>query len=506
MRINLEQGINNCQLIYDTYSNDWISLKGLLHFVDRQLFVHKKTLILTDLFQETEIISDNLYKEIAQFLCEQQIYRLIGVGPQLLSHADKFRLPEVHFYENISRLLNSQLLETLHKNIIIIKEASSYETKKIVNRLSRKCTETILEIDLGAIKTNLDFFRTKLAKRTQLMATVKASAYGSGSFGIAHFLQYCQVEYLAVAYTDEGINLREDGIRLPIMVMNPSISSFDKLVAYNLEPVIYSMNFLKHLKSYLEKQVISIEAHIKIDTGMHRLGIMEKEIEELVTILQSTASISIKSIFSHLASSGTWQHRDYTHLQAKLFLDIANYVETKLRRTFLRHLLNTAGSQFFPEYQFDMVRIGIGLYGFSKKVQPHLKIANTLKTIISQIKDVPEGSTIGYERKGVTRRPSKIATLAIGYADGFRRALSNNHGNVLVNGKLAPIIGNVCMDMAMIDITDVQASEGDEVIIFGDQLPIQKMALALDTIVYEVLTNVSERVKRVYYKNLPFSR
>ncbi|OJW69897.1 MAG: alanine racemase [Candidatus Amoebophilus sp. 36-38] len=505
MRLNLEHGINDCQLIYDTYYNDWACLKNVLLFTTQQAFIHKKTLILPDLYPG-ELASDILYEEVAQFLHDHKIHQLIAIGPQLKSHAEKFQFLKAYFFDDVATLLASQLLDTLYKNVVIVKGGGGYNLSELLDKIRQKCHDAVLEIDLDAIEHNLNFFRGRLSKNTQVIAMLKASAYGSSSFEVAHFLQQCQVAYLSVAYVDEGVILREAGIKLPIMVMNPSPGSFNKLLDYQLEPVIYSLKLLKDWKNFIDGKGIHIPIHIKLDTGMHRLGFMEHDMDELVYLLQCMPNIYIKTVLSHLAAPGTRRHDAYTHAQAKLFQQMASYIEKKLGVSILKDLLNTAGAQYFPEYNFDMVRLGIGLYGFSKEVQEHLKIASTLKTIISQIKEVPAGATIGYERKGVVQRPSRIAVLAIGYADGFRRGLSNGVGKVWINGKLAPVIGNVCMDMCMVDITDIEAREGDEVIIFGKELPIHEMASALNTIVYEILTNVDERVKRVCYKVLPACR
>ena len=550
MRLNLEQGINDCQLIYDTYDNDWACLNNVLQFTTQQAFIHQKTLILPDLYpgdlafdsfnkapnsfnkapnsfnkesgsfnkapnsfnkapdsfnkasDSFNKASDSLYEKVAQLLYNQKIHQLIAIGPQLQLHAEKFQFLEAHFFADIEALLASHLLDSIYKNVVIVKGARINHLSELLDKLRQRCHDTVLEIDLDAIEHNLNFFRGRLSKNTQVIAMLKASAYGSSSFEVAHFLQQCQVAYLSVAYVNEGVTLRKDGIKLPIMVMNPSPSGFNKLLDYQLEPVIYSLKLLKEWKQFITDKQIHVPIHIKLDTGMHRLGFMEKDIDELVRLLQLIPHIHIKTILSHLAAPGTQCHDAYTHMQAQLFQRMTHDIEKKLGVSVSKHLLNTAGAQHFPEYHFDMVRLGIGLYGFSKEVQEHLQMASTLKTVISQIKEVPAGATIGYERKGITERPSKIATLAIGYADGFRRKLSNGLGKVWINGKLAPVIGSVCMDMCMVDITDIEAKEGDEVIIFGKELPIHEMASALNTIVYEVLTNVDERVKRVCYKVL----
>ncbi|MHB9148294.1 MAG: alanine racemase, partial [Candidatus Amoebophilus sp.] len=403
MRINLEQGINRCQLVYDTYHNDWVSLQSVLGFVAEQGFTQKKTLILTDL-NASEIDIDKLYSELAQLLQTQQIYQLIGIGPKMLTYAHKFLLPETHFFESLTSMLASGLLDKQYGSVVIVKGANIRVVDSVVARLQKKCYDTVLEIDIGAIQHNLNFFRSKLAAPTQVIAMVKASAYGSGSYGIAHLLQQSRVDYLAVAYADEGVTLRENGIYLPIMVMNPSPVSFTKLLTHRLEPVIYSLRLLHDWLNFSNTTHTQLGFHIKLDTGMHRLGFMEQEIDKLTQALQNQSSLSIKSVCSHLAAPGTQRHNAYTHAQAKLFQQMVQRIEGKLGIMLPKHLLNTAGTQLFPEYQFDMVRLGIGLYGFTKGIQQYLKVASTLKTIISQIKEIPIGTTIGYERKGLAQR------------------------------------------------------------------------------------------------------
>lgn len=503
MRINLEQGINTCQLVYDTFPNNSKGLTQTLQFTDWRAFTHQKTLILTD--PDTAILDSNpeqLYNEIATLVHAYPIDRLIGIGPQLAGYAHQFLIPEKHFYPDIPTLLASDFLNQLHKNILIVKNNAIYGTNALIHKLGYQCHESVLEINLDAIQHNLHFLRSNLSKQTGIIAIIKAAAYGSSSFEIAHFLQQWGVDYLGVAYVDEGATLRENGIQLPIMVMNPSPNCFEKLVAHQLEPVIYSLPLLQAWKKFIQGKRSSVNIHLKLDTGMHRLGFMEHEVAEMVHTLQEMPQVPIKSVLSHLAAPANQRQDGYTHAQAALFKKLTTYIEHQLGVSVFKHLLNTAGGLYHPAYEFDMVRLGIGLYGFSKKVQPHLQIASTLKTTISQIKEVPAGATIGYERKGIATKPTKIAVLAIGYADGFRRALSNGRGKVWVNGQLAPVIGNVCMDMTMVDVTGIAAQEGDEVIIFGKEYPTTEMASAAGTIVYEILTNISERIKRVYYKEL----
>lgn len=507
MRINLEQGIHHCQLVYDNGCNNLAGLRQLLTFTAWDTFKHPKTLVLTDIDvpSATGQYADEaaLYTQVADLIHAHHIDRLIGVGTQVTHYASVFNLFEKLFYPDIPTLLESGILATLHKHILIIKNNATYAVRTLIPQLQHQCHETVLEIDLNAIQHNFQYLRSHLPAETGVIAMIKASAYGSSNFEIAHFLQQWQVDYLGVAYVDEGVTLRNNGITLPIMVMHPSPKCFERLVAHQLEPVIYSLHTLKAWQQFITTQATPINVHLKLDTGMYRLGFVEDEIDDMLHILQGTPQLRIKSIFSHLAAQGNQQHDAYTNAQAKLFQKLTNYIEAVLQTKVLKHLLNTAGSFHHPTYTFDFVRLGIGLYGFSKKIQQHLQIASTLKTSISQIKEVPAGATVGYERKGIVHQPTTIAVLGIGYADGFRYGLSNGIGQIWVNGHLAPVIGNVCMDMVMIDITGISAKEGDEVIIFGKENPATDMAMNAGTIVYEILTDIGQRIKRVYYKEVP---
>lgn len=500
MRLKLEQGTNNCQVLDDTYDNDLTGLEKALEFMAQQKQALKKTVILTDLLYHGSNPRD-LYYQVAQLLQDKGINRIIGIGKQLADHAAIFQPLNAHFYSSVEALLNSKLLHSLREELVLAKGARDSGLEKITSQLQQKVHSTVLEVDLDAISHNLSVFQDKLNKKTKMMVIVKALAYGSSSFAIAHLLQHHCVDYIAVAYADEGIALREKGITLPIMVMNPTPTSFPALLSYQLEPALYSLKLLKALIEFLAAQNSGISAHLKLETGIHRLGLEGADMKELVLLLRTAPAIQVKSIYSHLAAAGTQQHDAYTHAQVKLFKQLAQHLEQSLSTQLTKHILSTTGILRFPEYQFDMVRLGIGLYGVStdEGAQRHLAVANTLKTVISQIKQVPQGATIGYERKGVAQRPMQVAVLAIGYADGFSRALGNGQGKVWINGQLAPVVGHVCMDMTMVDVTDIDTEEGDEVIIFGRERPIAEVAAAAGTIAYEVLTNVSERVKRVYY-------
>ena len=372
--------------------------------------------------------------------------------------------------------------------------------------IQQKAHETVLEINLNSFVHNLNYYRSKLKAETKIMAMVKAFSYGSGSFEIANILQFQRVDYLAVAYADEGIELRKAGITMPIMVMNPEEQSYDAMIQYNLEPEIYSFRvfglFEEAVKRSVHNGSQSVSIHIKVDTGMHRLGFDEKDLNELIVKIKNNKHLIIKSIFSHLAASDEHEHDEFTWKQIKQLNVMSDNIKSHFDYPILKHILNSAGISRFPDAQFEMVRLGIGLYGIGANVteQQQLQNVSTLKTSISQIKNIAANETIGYSRKGVATRDIQIATVPIGYADGLSRKLSNGKGKMMVKGKPAPIIGNVCMDMCMIDITDIKANESDEVIIFGEGYSISDVAKDVGTIPYEILTNVSRRVKRVYYQ------
>jgi Alr-MurF fusion protein len=500
MRMALKQGTNRCQIIDDTYNNDLVGLRGALDFMARQKKASRKTVVLSDLLQ-TGLAAEKLYPQIAQLLKERQVDQIIGIGKALIAHAEAFASFDTHFYDRTEDFLKEDIQSRFSDELILVKGARRFGLERVVDRLQQKIHSTVLEVDLDAITHNLNFFRSRLAEKTQMMAVVKAFAYGSSGFEIAHLLQYHRVDYLAVAYADEGVLLREHGITLPIMVMNPTPESFDKLLVHGLEPEVYNFKLLYALRDFLARRNERVNIHLKLETGMHRLGFEARELSTLVQVLQSAVSLRVVGIMSHLAASADPQHDAYTKNQFALFTKQATYIEEKLGICAIKHLLNSSGILRFSEYQLDMVRLGIGLYGVGvdKETQQHLAIASTLKTVISQMRAIPQGATVGYGRRGIARRPMQLATLAIGYADGFGRALSNGVGSVWINGHLAPIVGDICMDMSMADVTDIPAAEGDEVIIFGKELPIDHVASTIGTIPHEVLTNVSERVKRVYY-------
>lgn len=495
MRLELKEGINQCYIIDDTYNNDLAGIQISLQFLIHQKQRKEKAVILSDVL-ESGLAAPTLARQIAALIKQEGISTFIGVGPVLRSYSELFPSGS-RFYLDTEDFLTHHDLSRFHDQVILIKGARAFQFERIVNRLQRKVHGTVMEIDLGALVHNFNLIKARLASRTKVMVMVKAFAYGSGSNEIANLLQYHQADYLGVAYADEGIELRKSNISLPIMVMNPSAASFEQMFSYRLEPEIYSLKILHDLVRTLGSRECKI--HVKIDTGMHRLGFEESMLDQLVELLKAHPNIHVASIFSHLAGADEVGHDDFSREQVQLFLRSAEKITTALGYHPLLHVLNSPGILRLPQYQLDMVRLGIGLYGVNPTgVNIDFRPVATLKTIISQIKHVSAGETIGYGRRGQVPTDLTVATIAIGYADGFSRAFSRGRGKVLVNGQLAPVIGNVCMDMAMIDITGINAAEGDEVVIFGRDLPIQNVAEWIETIPYEILTNTSERVKRVF--------
>ncbi|WMJ71757.1 bifunctional UDP-N-acetylmuramoyl-tripeptide:D-alanyl-D-alanine ligase/alanine racemase [Cytophagaceae bacterium ABcell3] len=499
MRLELKQGINNCYIIDDTYNNDLAGLSMAVDFLINQKQKSKKTLILSDI-PESGINKKELYKEVASVLYNKGLKRIIGIGAEISKHA--------HYFSNISTFsttedfLNKIQPKDFSDEAILVKGARKFKFENIIQLLQRKTHGTVLEINLDALAHNLNFYRTRLKPGTKVMAMVKAFAYGSGSFETANMLQFHNVDYLAVAYADEGAELRNNGIHTPIMVMNPAPETFHTLIQYKLEPELYNFYILNEFLNFLKSNNLRSAIHIKIDTGMRRLGFEDHEHIQLLNILRNAKDyVQVASIFSHLAAADDISFKEFTYEQIDAFNKITTSLEEGLGYPFLKHICNSAGALRYPEGQFDMVRLGIGLYGIesSGKEQEKLKTVATLKTIISQVKHISKGDTIGYGRKGKAEKDLRIGTIAIGYADGFDRRFSNGIGRVNIKGKLCPVIGNVCMDMTMVDISATEANEGDEVIIFGENPSIIDLAKQAGTIPYEVLTGVGERVKRVYY-------
>jgi alanine racemase len=495
MRLELKEGINNCLVIDDTYNNDLGGLRISLDFLNHQKQRSNRTLILSDII-ESGLPDDLLVDRIAELVNRSGVSRFIGIGNFLFTHQEAFKIPSL-FFQSTEHFLEQTTSQQFQNETILVKGARIFRFERITKRLTKKAHGTVMEINLGALVHNLNYFRSLLHPGTKIMAMVKAFAYGSGSVTIANVLQFHQVEYLGVAYADEGVELRQNNITVPIMVMNPSEDGFQLMLDFALEPEIYSTKILDELIRFLDGRPMKV--HIKLDTGMHRLGFDDHDLDTLIALLAQHRNIRIASVFSHLAGADEQEHDDFTHKQARQFLMEVSRIKEQLQINPLVHLLNTPGILRFPEYQMDMVRLGIGMYGVDPVSQNHqLKPVATLKTIISQKRHVKRGESIGYGRRGIAAHDIDVATIAIGYADGYSRAFSNGSGVVLVNGKRAPVIGNVCMDMTMIDVTGLDAREGDEVIVFGEALPLHEVAARINTIPYEILTNTSERVKRIF--------
>jgi Alr-MurF fusion protein len=503
MRLELKQGTNNCSVINDSYSADITSLYIALDFLEQQQQHPKRTVIISDILQSGRT-GEQLYSDVADILQQKSINRLIGIGTEISKYQACFSgISDKQFFKDTAEFIKQ--FNTLHfsRETILLKGARVFEFEQIHHLLEQKTHQTVLEVNLSAITHNLKTYQQQLAPGVKLMAMVKAFSYGSGSFEIANLLQFHKVDYLAVAYADEGIELRRAGITLPVMVMNAEEATFDMLVQYHLEPELYSFGILAAFENYLQQSGISnYPVHIKLDTGMRRLGFEYEDIEPLCIKLKTATAFKIQTVFSHLAASDNTLHDAFTKQQADSFLTSCDLLQKNLSYPFIKHIANTAAIHRHKNLQLDMVRLGIGLYGVDADaaVQEQLQNAGTLKTTISQIKKVKAGESIGYSRKGVALQDSAIATVRIGYADGYPRSLSNGSGKMWVNGQLAPVIGSVCMDMTMLDITGLTAEEGDDVIVFGEQLPVAQVAKWCNTIPYEILTGISQRVKRVYYE------
>ena len=503
MRLELKQGINNCSVINDSYSADINSLTIALDFLVQQQQHPTRTLILSDILESGKA-GVELYGAVASILQQKNIQRFIGIGPDIFKHRQVFHnIPQSFFFSSIAECMQQFYSIHFHNETILLKGARVFEFEQISHLLEEKVHQTVLEINLNAVTHNLKAYQQLLKPGVKLMAMVKAFSYGSGGFEIANLLQFQQVDYLAVAYADEGVELRRAGINLPILVLNPEEATFDVLVNYHLEPELYSFGILNGFQQYLERSAVkNYPVHIKLDTGMHRLGFETKDLFELGELLQPTSPFKVQSVFSHLAASDSEEHDSFTKLQAEEFLKGCAFLHTAIGYTFIRHIANTSSIHRHPNLQLDMVRLGIGLYGVDSnlEMQSKLKNVSTLKTTISQIKQVAAGQSIGYSRMGRVNVDTLIATVRIGYADGYPRVLSNGVGSMWVNGNLVPVIGNVCMDMTMLDITGTSIKEGDEVIVFGEPLPVTDLANSAQTIAYEILTGVSQRVKRVYFE------
>lgn len=490
------QAINNSNIIISNKKHSHIqTIKKALQLLQRQTKYKYKYLIIID-GPETH---KKLYEEIKTELQSNKLDKITVIGQEASNNLNINNL-DIDFFKSNNEFITSEALNKFENSDILLLSLSDDNLKPVIQKLQRKTQFNTLEVNLNAIKENLNYFRTYLNKETKIMIMVKAFSYGSGCYETANFLEHQKVDYLGVAITDEGVKLRKSGIKLPIVVMNPNEFSLDRLIQYNLEPEIYNIKILKEFnKKVKEHGKNSYPVHIKIDTGMKRLGFCIEDMEILLNNLQKASYLQPISIFSHLVGSSKPDlHEEFTQNQIKKLNFAYEKVQALYQHKLMRHILNSGGIENYPQAQYEMVRLGIGLYGISSKHNVKLKNISTLKSKILQIKNVKKNETIGYERADKVEKDSRIATVPIGYADGYRRSFGNGNGQVSINGQLAPVIGNVCMDTCMINVTDIKASEGDEVIIFGEEIPISTLAEKANTIPYEILSSIPQRIKRVY--------
>lgn len=507
MRLEWKEGIEDCMLIDDSYNNDLGGLRIALDFMrNKTRDVNQKkqrTIILSDI-AESALKEEDCYQEVADLLSSYHVQKLVAIGSALTRQKDKFnKLAESHFFPDTASCLQA-IGQQLHfqQETILLKGARVFEFEQLVRRLRRRSHQTQLEFDLEALAHNYNCYRQELAPATKIMVMVKAFAYGSSSYEIAHLLENKGVDYLGVAYADEGVQLRLQGIQVPIMVMNTNPDDFQDLLDYKLEPAVYSLRLLRLLRAFIQEKapIQALNIQIELDTGMHRLGFVVDEFDELLSLLDQP-KLKIKAVFSHLAAADEDLHEDFSLHQIQLFEAFAHKLEKALEQPLLKHMLNSAGISRFPSAQLDMVRLGIGLHGIDPNAQiVGLRAVARLRTVVSQIKLVAAGASVGYSRGSIQDQDRKIATLAIGYADGLMRAFSKGVGKIWIKGHLCPIVGNICMDMCFVDISGLDIQEGDEALIFGKELSVNELAKAIGSIPYEILTNISRRVPRVFYE------
>ena len=504
MRMELKAGVRNCMIINDSYNNDRNALAIALDFMNAQHH-DNKVLILSDILQ-SELKEEDLYKNVAQLIENNGVDTFIGIGPAICRNMKNELKINSFFYISTSDFLTNHPMKMFENQIVLLKGARSFEFERIMKVLQQKSHETVLEINLDNLVKNLNYYRGKLKKDTKMMVMVKAFAYGSGNYEVSNVLAFHHVDYLTVAYADEGVDLRNRGIKLPIMVMTPETNTFDTIILNNLEPDIYSFRCLSQLEDAINQLDRPLDKpvgiHVKVDTGMHRLGFLPEDIDGLIERVKANPNLRIMSVFSHFATSDMPEEDAFVMHQIEQFELMSSKIVVAFPYKIIRHLLNTAGISRFTEYQYDMVRLGIGVYGVAVCDEDRGKLHNvmSLKTTIKQIKEYGPGETIGYGRHGKITKPSRIAVIPIGYADGLRRQLGNGNACFWVNGKAAPIIGNICMDLTMIDVTGIDCQEDDTAVLFDDNHPIEIIADACDTIPYEIMTRISQRVKRVYVK------
>ncbi|KXB43029.1 alanine racemase [Bacteroidales bacterium KA00344] len=504
MRLEVKEGRHGCTLINDSYNSDINALDIALDFMNRRPDHQgrRRTLILSDIFQSGEE-PVQLYREVGELAVKRGVEKLIGIGPMISSCVDEFHTNEKYCFTTVEEFIHSEVFKELHDEVILLKGARRFGFDKITELLVQKVHETVLEVNLNAVVANLNYYRSFLNPDTKLVCMIKADAYGAGSVEVAKTLQEHRVDYLAVAVADEGAMLRGNGITSSIMIMNPELSAFKTMFDYDLEPEVYSFRVLDALVKAAEKEGITgYPVHIKLDTGMHRLGFdPEKDMDELIHRLKHQDAVIPRSVFSHFVGADSDDFDNFSALQFARFEKASKQLQDAFEHKILRHMDNSAGIEHFPERQMDMCRLGLGLYGVNSRNNEIINNVSTLKSTILQLRHVPADETVGYSRKGVLTRDSVIAAIPIGYADGLNRHLGNRHGYCLVNGQKAEYIGNICMDVALVDVTDIDCQEGDTVEIFGDHLPVTVLSDVLDTIPYEVLTGISHRVKRIYFQD-----
>lgn len=505
MRMEMKHAVNNCFLINDAYSSDVLSLDVSLDFLNTQAGQRIKVLILSDILQ-SGLPPDQLYRKVARMVKQKNIELLIGIGDEITAHEKRFTGIASRFFASTERFLEDFDFSTLRGMGILLKGARDFGFERISNKLQLRDHQTVLEINLDALVHNLNIYRSMIKPGTRVMAMVKAFSYGSGSFEIANLLQFHRVDYLAVAFADEGKELRNAGISLPIVVLNPELHNLDILFRYNLEPEVYSLHLLQRLAEEVKRFPLltpetPFPVHVKLDTGMHRLGFMENELDALLEKLVSNPALRVASVFSHLAASDRPDFDTFSREQMALFERMCEKLQHSLGYTFLRHIANSAAISRFPESHLEMVRVGIGLYGVDgfEPTARKLQHVTTFKSVISQIKTLEAGESVGYNRAAILTRTTHMAVVPVGYADGLNRKLGNGKGYLLVKGKNAPILGNISMDMCSIDVTEIDVEEGDEVVIFGEHLPVHTLARKMETIPYEVFTSIPPRVKRIYF-------
>ena len=502
MRLEVKEGQNGCTIINDSYNSDINSLDIALDFVSRRPDHkgRKRTLILSDI-RQSGLSAEVLYREVSALVEKRGVEKLIGIGQEISSQAHQINIAEKYFFNDCKEFIASEVFASLHNEVVLLKGAREFAFDRLTELMVRKVHETILEVNLNAVVANLNYYRSFLKPETKIVCMVKADAYGAGAVEIAKTLQDHHVDYMAVAVADEGATLRNNGITGNIMVMNPEMSSFKTLFDYELEPEVYNFRILDALILAAEKEGITgYPVHVKLDTGMHRLGFDPlHDMDELINRLQHQTAVIPRSVFSHFVGSDSDGFDEFSALQFHRFTVGSERLQCAFSHHILRHIDNSAGIEHFPERQMDMCRLGLGLYGVSSRDNRILNTVSTLKTTILQIRQVPKEDTVGYSRKGILTRDSVIAAIPIGYADGLNRGLGRGKGYCLVNGQKAPYVGNICMDVAMIDVTDIDCKEGDTVEIFGEHLPVTVLSDILGTIPYEVFTSVSNRVKRVYF-------